>query len=338
MPRSPAASPARKYRTQIEAARQDLEHVAESPHSFAAAAREGRLKPDAPLDAFTIAFAAAVDETLCAHYAQRISENPHAPQPERWVSSRLGGRLGLTGSSMRAARDGDRWVQLPEVLAALKIADGFGATLGRYLAVLLREWPYLLHKDSPGHPTFTFTHVAADPSAGSGAVVSEEEPRRLKEKDVLHLEQQVREAVSTLVAAQQRAALRGRALPSPVDWAAVASVLDRFSPVELPETGSRKTLGDFGIDNMSAEVRAVFDDGQSHRAREVISRVQQVGRERQIARGLEIDLVPEAPIRAALWGLHTRPRNAPDRRWLVHENGKYRPGPRWLRERGTQGD
>lgn len=343
MPRSSAASPFRKYRTQIEAARRDLESVADSPHPFAAAARKGLLRPDSPLDAFTIAFAAALDETLCAHYAQQIREDPNGRQPERTVSARLGGRLGLSGASIRAARDGDRWVQLPEVLAGLRIIDGFGATLSRHLDVLLRQWPYLLHKDSRGHPTPTFTRGTEADAADPDAVVVE--PRRLKEKDVLHLEQQVREAVSALVAAQQRAALRGRALPSSVDWAAVASVIDskfRVYPGSgcalLPqETAPPKSLGDYGIDNMRAEVRAVFDDGQSHPTREVISRVQQVGRERQIARGLEIQPVPEASIRTALWHLHSLPHD-PDKRWLVRGNSTYRPGPRWFRERRAQGE
>lgn len=346
MPRSHAASPARKYRAQIEAARHDLDSVADSPHPFATAAREGRLKPDSPFDAFTIGFAAAVDETLCAHYAQRISEDPHGRQPERSVSARLGERLGLSGTSVRAARDGDRWVQLPEVLAGLRIVDGFGATLSRHLDVLLREWPYLLHKDSQGHPTLSFTRAAVDPSAASDAVVTQGEPRRLKEKDVLQLEQQVREAVATLVATQNRAALHGRALPSPVDWVAVASLLDPdLSPCpgykwghDSQEADPYKTLPDFGIDNLNADVRAVFEDGQSHPACEVISRIQQVGHERQVARGLEIAPVPEVSIRAALWRLHSLPRNDPEKRWLVRGYRTYKPGPRWFRERGNQGD
>lgn len=355
MPRSRAASPLRKYHTQIQKARQRLESVADSAHPFATAAREGWLRPDSPFDAFTIAFAAALDETLNAHHAQRNNQQPHGRQSERFVTSRLGERLGLSPTSTRATRDGERWVQLPEVLAGLKIVDGFGGTFSRHLDVLLRDWPYLLHKDPPGHPTLSFARATSDPSAGSGAVVVERQPRRLKEKDVLHLERQVREAVSTLAAAQERAALRGRPLPSTVDWDAVASVLDPTSgpyPVEdealslgpdqaRPRQDGRwrgvKPLSDLGIDNLNDDVRAVFGDGQSHTARAVISSIQQVARERQIARGLKIEPVPDDAIRAALWRLHSRPSDA-TQRWLVHADRTYRPGPRWFRERGTQGD
>lgn len=346
MPRSHAASPARKYRTQVEAARRQLDSVAASPHPFAVAAREGRLRPDSPLDAFTIGFAAALDETLSAHYAQLIRQEPDERQPERYVSGRLGERLGLSATSIRATRGGDRWVQLSEVLAGLRIVDGFGATLGRHLDVLLRDWPYLLHKDSRGHPTFAFTRAVSESPAHLDAVVIEEEPRRLKEKDVLQLEQQVRDAVARLVAAEQRAALRGRPLPSQVNWAAVSRALhSTLSPnldYELEhdagEVDRGKSLPDFGIDNMNSDVLAVFGDGQRHTARAVISQIQDLARERQIERGLEIEPVPDYTIRSALWRLHSLPRKDPDKRWLVHADRTYRPGPRWFRERGTQGD
>ena len=356
MPRHPGKQPYSLHEPDLMAARRDLDsRVRESAFPFATAAREGRLRPRDPLDAITVAFAAAVDEILHAREARLTKEQSNARQRARTVTADLAKSLGMSAQTLREARDGDRWVTLPDMLSALSRRSDFGPVFEHYLEPLLRRWPYLLHKDAPGHPTLTLPRASGVPASQRDSVEHVSDNSRLTEADVLTMERTAREAIAALAAAQARAERAGRALPSEVNWRAVAGSLDPYAndseesadvqdeDAEEParprpgmQTPGTKTLADYGIDNMNSTVREVFEDGAAHSAADVIARVRAVSHREQIARGLDIASVPDDTIRSALWRLHSQPTD-PSNRWLVHKDNTYSPGPRMLRELDRKG-
>lgn len=348
MPRSIPNRPLAKHRQEMHAAQGDFDSaVPESAHQFGTAASEGRLTPTSPLDAMTVAFAAALDEVLRSRLERHMRDEPGARQLSRTVAQALGRELNMSPRMLMATVGGDRWVTLPDVLAALKRTSDFAPVFERHLAPLLSRWPYLLHKDPPGDPTLALSRGAEARPPGRGSVenTSNHDPR-LKEADVIDLENQAREAIGLLAAAQRREEERGRALPSTVNWLVVASALDSPAtaptPLAADETSDRprpgmrtpgaKTLPEFGIDSMNSTVREIFRDGKSLPAADIIARVQVLARERQIERGLEIEPVPDGSIRNALWRLHSQPAD-PNQRWLIRQGKTYQPGPRMLREK-----
>lgn len=355
MPRDPRRRPYSVHEREVMAARRNPHSAAStSAHPFATAGREGRLRPSDPLDAITIAFAAAVDEILHAREARLAKEQPNARQRTRTVTADLARSLGMSAQTLRETRDGDRWVTLSDVLAVLARRSDVGPVYERHLEPLLRPWPYLLHKDALGHPTPSLPRASDALEPPRDSVSGDDHHSRLKEAQVLDLERTARDAITMLAEAQGRAALAGRALPSDVDWSAVHRALDPFGHQDegeadtavdymgdaRPRPGQRtpgaKAPADYGIDNVNGAVRAAFADGRAHTAAEVIALVQDAANAIQVERGLGVEPLPDDTIRNALWRLHSQPRD-PAKRWLVHEDGTYRPGPRMLGELEEKG-
>ncbi len=352
MPRNPDKRPYRIHEHEIISACQDLDSgVTQSAHPFAAAAYEGRLLPSEPLDALSLAFAAATHELLLAREARIDREQPTARQRSRTVTADLAKDLGMSAQTLRETRDGDRWVTLADVLAGLGRRHDFAPVFERHLGALLRPWPYLLHKDAPEHPTPSPPRALEATADQHDSVVNVDGSRRLTEADVLNTEHQAREAIAALAAAQARTERAGRALPSSVDWMAVAASLHPLdsqprtderadAEPERPRPGMQtpgaKTPADYGIDNVNEAVRNVFTDGKPHAAAEVIAHVQQVAKRNQIEGGLEIEPLPTDMIRSALWRLHSQPKSLA-KRWLTHDGKTYSPGSRMLKELEEKG-
>jgi hypothetical protein len=300
------------------------------------------------VDAITIAYAAAAHEVLHGRLAKQQRERPDLRQAMRTVAGGLARQLGTTDSTLMSTLDGDRWVTLSDVVAALQRENDIAPVFIRQLDEYLRSFHYLLCKDAPVDPTPTPRRVAAA-GVDEGASV-ETDTDRLKEAEVLDLERRARESITALSSAQQRARTGGRALPSDVDWLAVSAALDPYRPNvdsgdsqapqdevdgALPGRADKhyKSLTEYGVENMNATVLEAFGDGGPLSAAEVIDRVRSIAHQRQTERGLKVDLVPANPIRNALWRLHSRPDD-PDQRWLIHDGSTYKAGPRLLREGG----